>query len=316
MAGLTTTNQSAFIPEIWLNTALGRLKQYVVIAPRITSNNDMEIGRQFKVGNILSIPVRGAVTTELVTEGNAFTVQSPTATSINVTLNKHRASTINVTSEALAEVNQDIIAGYLADMVRAMASGIEADMHAMLVAGTPGGNTIAATGNVTEAQILTARKILVDNLADELDDKYALISTAQGNALRLSANTARFDATGRVDNISNAHVGSPIQGPGALGHVLGFDIFESQLVQVNSGTSNNLFFCHDSAVVVTRPLPMPERGEGAVGTVMQDPQSGMHFRMFTFFNGSTGTRQLTLDCLYGYTMLRAAKTAMIQSTGG
>jgi hypothetical protein len=322
---ITTTQAAAFIPEIWASVALGKLPKYLALANTITRNAD-ELGLgSFTQGNILSIPKRGTLTSSLqTTEGGNFTVQSPAASSVLVTLTQHRYVSFAVTDLALAEVYQDIIAGYMDDALRVLAEGIETDLQTAMAASgnfqytATGSGNGSASGTLTEFDVLNARKAILAAGVNSRDDFFASISTTQGIYLRQQPNVLRFDATGEKDLIANAMIGNGnMPFPGSIGRVYDFNVIESQLTPLTSGGySQNLFYTRDAMILASRPLPIPDPGMGALGAVVTDPQTKLSLRVFKAFLPTTGQVQIVMDMLYGYAMTRPEHAVVVTALAG
>lgn len=317
MPPITTVEASAFIPEIWLSIALGRLTKYLLLANTCTKDYELG-GGTFNVGSKLHIPVRGTVVANDKAEGANFLAQNPQSTTVDVTLNRHKEVTIVGTDVSLALANQNYMMGYIEDGVKAIAEAIEMDLMG-LYAGIAPANVITEAANITEADVLAARRILVKNSVNPLDNMYAIVSTAQANALRTSANTVRYDATGEADLLANARIGDGSKPfPGSMGRIFQFNVVESQITDAlaTSGTTHNLFYSKDAVVLATRALHEPSPGTGAVGTTMTDPQTGITMRMFKAFNAQNGNEQMTIDVLYGFSLLRANHMVVVNAAGG
>ena len=72
MADITSTSASAFIPQIWANTALEILRNKVVLAKLVTRDSDVAT---FQVGDTLNIPYPGSMVANDKAINTAVTVQ-------------------------------------------------------------------------------------------------------------------------------------------------------------------------------------------------------------------------------------------------
>ena len=59
--GISTSEGAAFVPEIWLGTALGYLRNYITLARTVTMDTDLDGGGSFTVGKTLHLPKRGVL---------------------------------------------------------------------------------------------------------------------------------------------------------------------------------------------------------------------------------------------------------------
>lgn len=78
--------------------------------------------------------------------------------------------------------------------------------------------------------------------------------------------------------------------------------------------AKNLFYTKDAILMATRPLPLPGVGEGAIGTTMTDPETGITLRLVKSWNANGGYQQVTLDILYGFTLMRPEHLVLVQTS--
>ncbi len=304
--------------EIWLQVALGRLKNYLTLQRVVQKDTDLQAGG-FKVGDTLHLPKRGTLSVNDKAANTNYTAQTPTASTVDLVLNKHKEVTFIVESRAIAVSNQDIIRGYVEDAVIALAEQIDTDLFA-LYADIAGGNTITGGAAITEANILSARKLLVDNKAPASMPKYGVVSPAQVNALLQIDRFTRFDSIGVANNVSDARVGN---GMGArklessFGRLHGFEMAESQLVPLAT-TYKQLLFAEDAFLFASRPLESPEQTAGGnVGvrsTTITDPESGISMRLMHSYQHLLGGHAITLDLLYGMKLQRPEHAVLLTTT--
>ena len=318
MANITTTEAYGFIPEIWLGQALGRLRNYLTIQKTVTRNTDLTGGGAFNVGQTLHLPKRGALTVNDKAEGSPYTVQNPTASTINLTLNKHKEVSFGIESRALSEVNQDVIAGYTEDAVVALAEQIDIDLLTFAGTMTSVNAAIVGGATLTDGNLRSARQVLVQNKVAAQTPKFGIVSPSQMNALidpTLSGGAmVRFDGLGVTNNVSNATAGNGIRTiPGSFGKVYNFELAESQLTPFAT-TYKNVFYAQDAILFASRELETPDERFGVSATTMTDPESGISMRLLHGYNIAQGAHQITLDILYGYTAMRPEHMQVITTT--
>lgn len=315
---IVSADASGFIPEVWLGMALGRLKNYLTYQKTVTNIEDLE-GGVFNVGSKVHIPKRGALVVNTKVENANYTVQEPSSSTVDLTLNQHKEVTFGVESRVLATTNQNIIAGYADDAAIAIAEAIDLGI-ASVYSSVPGGQTITNAGNITEANILAARKILVDNKLPSIADRFAIVATSQTNALLQIDRFTRYDALGISNDIAEGSVGGQREmlGAAGIGRVHGFNFAESQLVPV-TGTgpfqAQNLFYGRDGIVFASRALELPRAAQGVEATVMTDEDTGITLRMLHSYQHLMGAHLLTIDVLFGYALLRPEHVVLVQTLG-
>ncbi len=312
----STQEQGTFVPEIWLQIALGRLKSYLTIQKCITKDTDLSPNAFASVGDTLHLPKRGSLTVNDKTENLNYTVQQPQGSKIDLVLNKHKEVTFGVESRAISTMNQDIISGYVTDAAIAIAEQIDTDLFSVY-SSVSGGNTITNASTMTEANILSARKIMVDNKVHAMDQKFLIIATSQTNALLQIDRLVRYDSLGISNDIPDSMVGRPTRFMEAsIGRVHTFEVCESQLVPTASSplVAQNLFFSRDGILFSSRPLENPDSAYGVSASVITDPDSGIALRLLHWYNGAAGAHQITLDVLYGFTLMRTEHVGLIKTS--
>lgn len=315
-SAITSTESAGFVPEIWLQTALGRLKAYLTIQKTVTKDTDLESGEMFNVGQTLHLPRRGALVVNDKSENLNYTLQNPTADKIDLTLNKHKEVTFMVESRALSVVNQNIIQGYVEDAAIALAEQVDTDLFSLWSSVTAG-NTVTNAGTMTEANILSARKILVDTKTPAGMRKYGIVATSQTNALLQIDRLTRYDALGVSNDIPDAQVGQPVRTmQGSIGKLHGFELCESQLVPATGSpqAAKNLFYAEDAILFASRPLENPDGNLGVQATVVTDPDSGISLRLLHSYQHLAGGHAITLDVLYGYCLMRADHVVLVNTS--
>jgi hypothetical protein len=78
--------------------------------------------------------------------------------------------------------------------------------------------------------------------------------------------------------------------------------------------AKNLFYTQDFLLMASRALPLPAPGTGAVGTVMQDEDTGITMRLVKSWNPQIGSEQVSLDLLYGFTAMRSEHGVLVQTS--
>jgi hypothetical protein len=307
LPGDTTTN-AAFIPEIWVGVALGRLASLVGVINTIQRDTDYAGGGAFRVGDTLHLPRRGTITAKTKAETANYALDTPTADTVDLVLNKNPYAAFGISSLALATQNQDSISGYIEDAVLVLAEQVASDVVNGLYTSTTN-PFITTGGNLTEANVLAARKTLVDNKVPLMQRRYALVPTTQTNALLQIDRFTRYDSLGISDGLTEAHIGNnkPIMA-GGFGRMHGFDFAETQLIDVDGSplTEPNLFYAPTAQMIAFRDLPIPDPRTGALGTAMTDPETGISMRLIKSWNSAIGSEQVVLDVLYGLASPRPA----------
>lgn len=297
MANITVTEAGPFIPEIWAATALGTLKANAVMA-RLVNRNFENAVAQF--GDTVNTAKRGALSVNDKAANTAVTLQTPSASTVQAILNKHKEVSFIVEDVAAAQSNQNIILGYVQDGMIKIAEKIDSDLLALQsgFSATP----IAATAGITAATITEARRVL-NSKKVPLTDRYIVWhEDAEKELLALAQFTnAQYDPS-NADALQEA----------TLGRKYGFTHVLDQQVVVATAVCKNLAFHRDAMVLVTRPLPAVPDGLGARSAIMEE--DGIGIRVTYSYNPSHMGVQVTLDILYGVAELMDDFGVVITST--
>ena len=294
MANVTIPNVN-FIPEIWAQRALQALRNAIVLAPKITRDSDVAA---FTQGATLHIPVPGTFVANTKAAGGNVTLQVPADSRIDVTLNQHKEVTFLIEDILKVQSNQDLMDRYLKNAVIPLAEAIETFLFGLVAA--PYTIVSAAATPITAAILRTARKTLNDQKAPR-DGRSIIVSDADEIAILGDTNLANYFAFAKPDAIA----------AGSIGRVYGFDVYASQLVPFNVFNSN---FAFTKEAMILAMRGMPDSGAPGVDQMsISDPVSGLALRQTISYNPNALGMQVTLDVLFGASVLRAADGVLVKS---
>jgi hypothetical protein len=309
---------ASFIPELVLESSLGRLKNLMTFTKHVTKSVDLTGGSAFTVGQTLDIPIRGAIVANSKTPGQPYTVQAPTGTQVKLTLDHYWEVTFGIESLSLAFVNSDIMKGYLEDAAIALSEQIEKSVFDL--AGTVPGlypSQVYGTAGVpvNEAVILQARAALVDAKVAATEKRYGIFSPNHANELLALPRLTSWSEVGVASNVPNATIGdgANFDGAGAIGRAYGIDMYESQLVESPAGVAQNVIFAKNAIVFASRALESVPDQRGAQVVTMVDEDTGVAMRAIFWFNPSVGGHTCTLEALWGVSLMRSNQIVVIQS---
>lgn len=300
MANITKTEADGFIPEIWAATALGALKANTVMLQLVDRNFESLIANY---GDIINVPRRGTLSVNDKAANTAITLQTPSADTIPLTLNKYKEVSFLVEDIAKAQANQDIINGYVTDAMIVMAEQIESDILALYSGfSTTPLDARTGSGGITVNTIIEADRLF--NKAKVPQQGRAIVwnEDAKSEILKIAQFTnAQYDP-------ANA---TALQAA-TLGPKYGFTHYMSQLVPTTGGEVKNLAFHRNAIMFATRPLPAPPSGTGVVSSVMSE--DGMGIRVMYGYDIRYKGMVVSLDMLYGVAEQRDAFGLVIRST--
>lgn len=299
MANIGVGEAAAFIPEIWAATALGALKANTVMARLVNRNYENEVATQ---GDTVNVPTRGSLSVNDKAADTAVTLQTPSATTTAVLLDKHKEVSFIVEDIAAAQANQDIISGYIEDGIIVMAEQVDSDLLALYSGfSTTDIDATSGSGGIVTSTVTEARRLLNAAKAPLANRFIVWHEDAEKELLALE----KFTSSDFGDD------GSAIR-EANIGRKFGFDHYMDQQVPTAASVCYNLAFHRDAITMVSRPLPPVPANMGAQSSVMEE--DGFSIRVSWSWNASHLGMQITIDMLYGVLELRDAFGIAIQST--
>lgn len=286
--GITVTEVEAAIPEFWANVALGALKANTVMANLVNRDYDGAVATK---GDVVNITQRGALVVNDKAAGKQITLQTPSNTKIPVTLDKHKEISWLIEDCASAKAIEDAV-NYVTDAAIALGEQIDKDLLALYSTLTLQAGS--GTAPLSVATILDAREKL--NIAKApVTGRYFVVSPQDETALLKLEEFTKADWSD--ENM-------PALREATLGKKYGFTFIMDQQVADTEGQRHNIAFHKDAFTLVTRPLPAPPAGSGAISTSLQ--VDGISVRVTRSYSQRDGGMLWTLDILYGCTGLRKA----------
>ena len=290
MANITVTEVDAAIPEFWAATALGALKANTVMAQLVRRDFDSEVATS---GDIVNVTKRGALSVNDKSANSVVTLQTPSNTKIAITLDKHKEVSFLIEDAASAKAIEDAL-NYVEDAAIVIGEQIDADLLALY--GDAGGPVGSASDDMDVPIVVDARKALNDTKCPMRGRVFVIGSGPEASLLNKTQFTSS-DFGGDVSRVAVIEAN--------LGRKYGFDFFmDQQVVETPSPTTvHNIAFHRDAFVLLTRMLPLPPAGSGAVASTVSEDGVGM--RSVRSWNADHLGMQMTLDLLYGVKALRA-----------
>lgn len=295
---LNTTHNAVWIPEVIADKAINRLAAYLDLGRTVTKDSELT---QQQVGEVISVPKFGSVSSNDLAQNGDVTVQTPTATNVQVTLTRHKEVTIGELDYARSVQKGSALPGYFEQGVMVLAEDIENDLASLW-----SDFTINNDGTADRLDdFVDMRKALIMNKVPKRERMYAYVHpTVVASLLKSEA----FQDPKVIPN-------NQALTEGAVGRVSGFDVFEGQLV-VKSGSPGvyrNIFYTKQAMVLATRPQPLPEPGLGAQGANVLTEQ-GIALQVVRSYNATKLGNQITVHVVYGYDTLDERQGAVLDTT--
>ena len=249
-AGGTSGPIHAFIPELWSDEILDALEKKLVLAKLVNTDfSEMVKGK----GDKIHIPMITNLSANVKTPRTAVTVQAPTESVRNITVDKHYEVSFLV--EDLAEIQTAINlrsiytkrAGY------AIANQVDTHLKDLAEASFDIIDSQTTTGNTTfldEADILLAKTLLDENYAPA-EDRHVVVAPQQYNKL---LEIDRFTAADKLGPNYESEIRR-----GLLGTLHGFKVWMTQQLTATgtntTDTCNSLVFHRDAMALVMQLAP-------------------------------------------------------------
>ena len=282
-------------PNIIANEALDVLRTNAVMANLVHRDYSSE----FVAGVGDTITVRKPATFEAKEFTTEVEVQDATESKVPVKMDKLLDVTFAVTSKELTMGIVDFSAQFLVPAMQAFADKIDGYLLALEKDVT---NRVEhARGAIAVADIIAARKFLVDAKAPSTERRFVYGSQAEADLLNTEAFT---NASAVGDN------GTALK-EASLGRKYGLDFYCDQNVQKTTaetaGYTPSIAFHKNAFALVTRQLEMPLGAPKAYST----SYDGFGLRVVQGYDQKTKTDTVSIDMLCGVKTLSPELAAVI-----
>jgi len=287
----TPTTDAEAIPTIIAQEVIRQLPSFMGITRFVSKDVDWTGSDFASYGDTLNIVNPGSLTVKTKTPGSQYESQAPTADKIQVELNRQKY--IDLTDDDFTKMlrKPDLQAAYAEKMAIELAEEIEGFLFS-LHSGI--GNTV--TFNASSATT-------IDATMRALRSRFARNKVPYGEKKMLFAETSVIDALLSVERYSSRDFVPDAQAvqEGVVRRIYGVDVMETQLV-AQSGSPvayHNIATGKLGFVVVNRPLPVTNPGRGVIQTNLQDPFTGLTFRLTEGYDNNYGGERMRLEVVYG-----------------
>lgn len=290
MAAITSANVAQAIVKLVSVDALPALEANLVMGRLVNRNYEAELAQQ---GDTVNVPIPGSMVANNIGEGGSVQTQNPALGNAQIVLNRHMEATFVIPDVTRVLAIPTLLESFMRPAVIALAEQIELDilnLYTNLTANTAIGTGGAGLGS--ESVIDSAEKVLFKAKVPAAMQRNLIVSADAYSDLR---QIPRFSEMAKNGD-GNAILG------GQVGTLKGFSVYRSQLVAPVSSTTYNLAFVRDAFALVTRNLPQPLPGTGAIATYVNEGNFGL--RVIMSYAPNTLAQQFTVDVLYGVAVLR------------
>jgi len=286
---ITSANAAQAIVKLVAAEVLPALMSNLIMGQLVNRNYESVLQKE---GDVVNVPIAPAMSSNNIAEAGSVINQNPSLGNAQVVLNTHSEATFVIPDATKVLASPDLMATYLSPAAIALAESIEGSLLNLYQNLTA--NTAVGTGAtpLTEATVDAAEKALFVAKVPQSIQKHLVVGADAYSDLRQIERFSEVAAQGS---------GSPIT-TGTLGKIKDFLVYRSQLVKKPSTTTYNLAFAPDAFALVTRRMPIPLPGTGAVAEFVS--LGGFGLRVVMSYASNTLSQQFTVDVLYGCAVLR------------
>ena len=303
MPAITSSNVANAIVKLVAAEALPALMGNLVMGNLV--NRDFE-PTLAQAGDTVNVPIPPTLVANNIAEGGSVVTQNPTLGNASIVLNTHAEATFQIPDVTRILAVPDLLRLYMQPAVVALAEKIEADLLGLYSQFSV--NTAVGVGGtaITEAAIDAAETALFNAKVPASEPKYLVVDGATYSQLRQIPRFSEFQTAGEA--------GLRAMVDGSIGKIKDFFVFRSQFVsKTGSGpvTTQNMAFANKAIGLVTRRLPQPIAGTGAIAEYAEIGNFGV--RVIMSYAPNTLAQQFTVDVLYGAAVLRNAFGVQVRS---
>ncbi|MEJ7606971.1 MAG: P22 phage major capsid protein family protein [Bryobacteraceae bacterium] len=259
-----------------------------------------------QAGDTVNVPIPPTLVANNIAECGSVVTQNPNVGNAQMVLNTHAEATFQIPDVTKILAVPDLLKLYMQPAVIALAEKIETDLLALYSQFTF--NTPVGTGGaaITEAAIDTAETVLFNAKVPGSQPKFLIVDGTTYSQMRQIARFSEYSSAG------DAGLRAIIDGN--VGKIKDFFVFRSQFVPKTGSTpvtTQNLGFSRNAIGLVTRRLPQPLPGTGAIAEYAEMGNFGV--RVLMSYAPNTLAQQFTVDVLYGCGVLRNNHGVVVRS---
>jgi len=254
-------------------------------------------------GDTVKVPVVGAPSPSSDFDGNYVKDIDSEASSIPVVLNKHKFKTVHMTAKEAAVTAIPLLEKLVSTAAQQLAIDVLTDIFSAIKK-----NQFATAADVASAEDFSYKTVLKIR---EACNKAKMPKAGRSLVLNTSLNTALL-----ADDIVSRSFITNLAQPGVvearINRLAGLNVYETDCVPDN-GENLAGFVTHPSAMAVAMRYLQPIANYDEAGAVT-DPVTGLTFGYLRYTDTTSNKVYITLECLYGYQVIRPAALQRIAVT--
>ena len=303
MAIITSANLANAIVKLVAVDALPALVGNLVMGNLV--NRDFE-PTLAQAGDTVNVPIPPTLVANNLAQGGTVTPQNPNIGNAQIVLNTHAEATFQIPDVTKVIAVPDLLKLYMQPAVIALAEKIESDLLALGVQFTANDPVGGAGVAMVESTIDSAETALFNAKVPASSSKFLVVDGNTYSQLRQINRFSEYSSAG------DAGLRAIVDG--TVGKIKDFYVFRSQFVPKygsDPATTVNLAFAKNAIGLVTRRLPQPLPGTGAIAEYAEMGNFGV--RVLMSYAPNTLAQQFTVDVLYGCAVLRNAHGVQVYS---
>ncbi|HET8546865.1 MAG TPA: P22 phage major capsid protein family protein [Bryobacteraceae bacterium] len=303
MPAITSANVANAIVKLVAVDALPGLMGNLVMGNLVNRTFEPTLAQ---AGDTVNVPIPPTMIANNIAEGGSVVTQNPALGNAAIVLNTHAEATFQIPDVTKVLAVPELLRLYMQPAMIALAEKMESDLlnlYSQFTANAPVGSVATP---VTEATIDEAETALFNAKVPASQPKYLVVNGSTYSQLRQIPRFSEFSSAG------DAGLRAIVDG--TVGKIKDFYVFRSQFVpKTGSGpyTVHNIAFAKDAIGLVTRRLPQPIPGTGAIAEYAELGNFGM--RVIMSYAPNTLAQQFTVDVLYGCAVLRNSHGVQVNS---
>ena len=254
-------------------------------------------------GDTVKVPVVGAPSPSSDFDGNYVKNIDSEASTIPVALNKHKFKTVHMTAKEAATTAVPLLEKLVSTAAQQLAIDVLTDIFSAIKK-----NQFATATDVASAEDFSYKTVLKIR---EACNKVKMPKAGRSLVLNTSLNTALL-----ADDIVSRSFITNLAQPGVvearINRLAGLNVYETDCVPDN-GENLAGFVTHPSAMAVAMRYLQPIANYDEAGAVT-DPVTGLTFGYLRYTDTTSNKVYITLECLYGYQVIRPAALQRITVT--
>ena len=254
-------------------------------------------------GDTVKVPVVGAPSPSSDFDGNYVKNIDSEASTIPVVLNKHKFKTVHMTAKEAATTAVPLLEKLVSTAAQQLAIDVLTDIFSAIKK-----NQFATATDVASAENFSYKTVLKIR---EACNKAKMPKAGRSLVLNTSLNTALL-----ADDIVSRSFITNLAQPGVvearINRLAGLNVYETDCVPDN-GENLAGFVTHPSAMAVAMRYLQPIANYDEAGAVT-DPVTGLTFGYLRYTDTTSNKVYITLECLYGYQVIRPAALQRITVT--